>query len=918
MPHATLKFLPGVDENRTMALNESSLSYTQLVRFVPDKQGLGLVQKLGGWTRFFPSSVGSTVRALWGWQDTNERKHLALGSENRIAVTTATSGTGSVVTLTHDGTTVFSVGDTVYVSGVTPTTYNGTYSLTAVTATTVSYTGTATGTMEIAGTIAAGDALSVITSGQRTILTPRTTTFNVTPNFTTTIGSSQVLVQVANSFVDDYDTAYIRTPIAVDGLVLFGLYRTTYVDGLDLFYITAVDVEGNPQLATSSVSSGGAVPVFAFTDTQAYADVTLNNHGYAVGDTFTVLVTLHAGSNTIYGNYRVSQVTSANAFRIPLGTAASKATVISASYSGGTASVIYAGDYNFAAGNTVVVASVVSSGPGSYNGTFTVTSAGNLSTFTAASWSGGTATVTFDNSPGEDRTFTVGEAIVVVGVTSSGAGSYNGTFTITSANASQIQYAIATNPGTYTSGGLIYGRVSYALGTSGGTYTSGGTVFNSVSAMNAGKAQIEIYNTPGPLPEGTGYGVGGYGVGGYGTGVVPPASGLAGNPISATDWTLDNWGQILVAGEVGGAIYTWDPSSNTDRASIITEAPPINDGCFVAMPQQQIIAWGSTFTGVPDPLLIRWCDVGDFNTWIASVTNQAGSYRIPKGSKIISCIQGPQQGLVWTDLGIWAMQYVGPPYVYQFNELGNGCGLISRKAAASMNGVVYWMGQSQFFKLGGSGVEPIRCPVWDVIFQDLDTSNLDKIRIAPNSRFGEISWFYPTNSNGGEINAYVKYNIFLDVWDFGTLSRTAWINESVLGPPIGAGFTAPIDDERLIYQHETSTDADGQAMTSYFQTGYIVLTEGEWKMFVDQIWPDMKYGYFGGIQDADLTITFYVTDYPGEAATSYGPYGFNSTTDYITPRFRGRLVSVKMESTDAGSFWRIGATRYRFQQDGKF
>ena len=122
MPHATLKFLPGVDENRTMALNESSLSYTQLVRFVPDKQGLGLVQKLGGWTRFFPSSVGSTVRALWGWQDTNSQTHLALGSENRIAVTTATSGTGSVVTLTHDGTTVFSVGDTVYVSGVTPTT----------------------------------------------------------------------------------------------------------------------------------------------------------------------------------------------------------------------------------------------------------------------------------------------------------------------------------------------------------------------------------------------------------------------------------------------------------------------------------------------------------------------------------------------------------------------------------------------------------------------------------------------------------------------------------------------------------------------------------------------------------------------------------------------------------------------------
>ena len=172
--------------------------------------------------------------------------------------------------------------------------------------------------------------------------------------------------------------------------------------------------------------------------------------------------------------------------------------------------------------------------------------------------------------------------------------------------------------------------------------------------------------------------------------------------------------------------------------------------------------------------------------------------RLPKGSKIVSCIQGPQQGIVWSDLGAWAMQYVGPPYVYQFNEIGNGCGLISRKAAASMNGIVYWMGQSQFFRLGGSGVETIRCPIWDVIFQDLDTDNLDKIRIAPNSRFGEISWFYPTKSNGGEINAYVKYNIALDAWDFGTLTRTAWINESVLGPPIGAGFTSSSVSQKLI------------------------------------------------------------------------------------------------------------------------
>ena len=142
--------------------------------------------------------------------------------------------------------------------------------------------------------------------------------------------------------------------------------------------------------------------------------------------------------------------------------------------------------------------------------------------------------------------------------------------------------------------------------------------------------------------------------------------------------------------------------------------------------------------------------------------------------------------------------------------------------------------------MSGSGVEPIRCPVWDVVFQDLDTNHLDKIRVAPNSRFGEVTWYYPVISNGGEVTNYVKYNVNLQVWDYGTLGRTAWINESVLGPPIGAAMN------RYIYQHETSPDADGQPMYSSFETGYFVMSEADVKMFVDQVWPDMKWGYFDG------------------------------------------------------------------------
>ena len=154
--------------------------------------------------------------------------------------------------------------------------------------------------------------------------------------------------------------------------------------------------------------------------------------------------------------------------------------------------------------------------------------------------------------------------------------------------------------------------------------------------------------------------------------------------------------------------------------------------------------------------------------------------------------------------------------------------------------------------------------------------------------------------------------MLLDQWDFGNLGRTAWINESVLGPPIGAST------DYWIYQHETSTDADGAPMDSYFQTGYFAMTDGELKMFVDQVWPDMKWGYYNQAQSAVVKLTFNVADYPGQNARVFGPYTMTKETTFLTPRFRGRLVSFKIESNDIGSFWRIGAMRYRFEQDGKF
>jgi hypothetical protein len=274
---------------------------------------------------------------------------------------------------------------------------------------------------------------------------------------------------------------------------------------------------------------------------------------------------------------------------------------------------------------------------------------------------------------------------------------------------------------------------------------------------------------------------------------------------------------------------------------------------------------------------------------------------------------------VWTDIDVWSMQYIGPPYVYSFTEIGSGCGLIARKAAASVNGVYYWMGPSQFYTLGGEGVLPLPCPVWDVVFQNLNPQNnianpyLSRIRVAVNSRFGEISWFYPSANGNGEVDSYVKYNVFLGEWDYGSLGRSAWVDQSVLGPPIGAD---PVSN--YLYQHETSNDADGTAMLPFLQTGYFTISEGDLKTFVDLVWPDMRWGQWSQAQTATVQISFYVVDYPGDTPTVYGPYSVTQATKYFNTRLRGRLVSIRIASSDLGTWWRIGALRYRYMPDGKF
>ena len=735
MPHNTIKLKPGVETNTTPALNEAAYSSSAFIRFLPERNGYGLAQKLGGWVAYYASSIGSKIRALKGWADLNATNHLGIGAES---------------------------------------------------------------------------SLSVLTGNNLVNITPQTSVTNTAPVFATTSGSNVVTVTDSNITASVLDYVTYVTPVTVGGLVLNGPYKIQSAAGTQ-YSIYALSV------ATS---------------------------------------TANTSTNTVGGSFVV----------------------------GNTYEIVSVGSTSFtsigAAANTVGVI-FTATGVGSGSGTARLVAEYAFATTNGSS----IVTVYFDN-----HGFNVGDSFYVGVSTTVGGIPLSGLYT--------VQSVVTTSSFTFAAANSA-------------TSTVGPTT---ATVINSGLVQSTFYVAIGPQPIGTGFGVGGFGAGGFGVGTTQPS--VPGTAITATDWTLDNFGQDLIACPAGGAIYYWDPSGQLQNAQIVGgNGPLVNSGIFVAMPERQIVAYGSSFTLSPDPLLVRWCDIQDFTQWNAQAINQAGSYRIPTGSKIVAGIQGPQQGLLWTDIDLWAMQYVGPPFVYGFNKIGSNCGAISRHCVGQLNGAIFWMSQKQFFMSMGSGPQSIPCPIWDVIFQNINTSYYYKVCCAVNSQFNEVTWYYPSASST-ENDSYVKYNTVLQQWDYGSLGRTAWIDQSVLGSPIGAG------SDNYLYQHEIGNDAavgtSTTAMNSSFQTGFFQLNEADNLIFIDQIWPDMKWGTYSGTQNATVQITFYVTNYPGDAVTAYGPYTMTQATEYISVRIRARLMSIGVSSNDVGTFWRLGAIRYRFQMDGKF
>lgn len=434
---------------------------------------------------------------------------------------------------------------------------------------------------------------------------------------------------------------------------------------------------------------------------------------------------------------------------------------------------------------------------------------------------------------------------------------------------------------------------------------------NTTASENGGNARIEYL-----LPNGFAVNTGltGYGSGLYGGGLYGGSSG--GTAIAPLrQWSLDHFGQDLIASPTNGTIYYWQPPT-IQPATMVPNAPLKNISVFV-MPQIEIIvALGAEIGGTQEPLLVRWCDAGDFTDWTASATNQAGSYQISTGSRLVGGLAVGLGALLWTDTDLWSMTYQGLPFVFGFNRIAAACGLISMRSAGISGTFVMWLSTRGFFTYSlGGGVTPVECSVWDFINNNIDTTQLDQVHCAVNALFNEMAWHFPILSTSPIYSAatpmgYVKVNYVEHlIWDYGIspqYQRTAWVGRSPVGNPVGSDFNG------LLQQHEIGYDANGVGMQWSWQTGYFDLAEGEEFVFADLLMPDCT-----TIGNPTISYTILATPWQGQAPNTYGPYMATTTTDFIPFRARARYLAINASGSDLGTFNRLGALRYRFAQDGR-
>ena len=495
-------------------------------------------------------------------------------------------------------------------------------------------------------------------------------------------------------------------------------------------------------------------------------------------------------------------------------------------------------------------------------------------------------------------------------VTFSGATGLGGNVTATVLNKEyQITYVDANS---YTITVAVVANATDAAGSPGG-----GSVVTAYQ-LNVGPAVST------PL---VGFGSGPWGFGPWGTG------------LSSLDslrlWSQRNFGEDLIFGPRGGGIYFWDATGGVTTRAVnlnslmgASDVPTVQNYIFISDTFRFVFAFGCNDYGsaTQDPMLVRWSDQEDAINWTPAATNQAGSIRLSDGSRIVTAAQTRQEILVWTDSSLYSFQYLGPPYIWGTNLLGSNISILSPNATATASGVTYWMGVDKFYRYDGR-LQTLRCDLRQYIFNDFNPAQAEQVFAGTNEGFTEIWWYY-CSANSTAIDRYVVYNYAEDIWYYGTLGRTAWLDSGLREFPVAATYSNNIvNHEEGIDDNQTST---ALPINAYIETSQFDIDDGHNFGFIWRILPDLT---FRGSTAGSPQVTMYLYPYQnsGSGVNTPASVGGNSSapvtrvtaipveqfTGQINTRVRGRQLSMKIESTQLGTTWQLGAPRIDIKQDGR-
>jgi hypothetical protein len=424
----------------------------------------------------------------------------------------------------------------------------------------------------------------------------------------------------------------------------------------------------------------------------------------------------------------------------------------------------------------------------------------------------------------------------------------------------------------------------------------------------------------------SGWGTGAWGLGAWGIG-LPGVE-----PIRI--WNQANFGEDLIFGPRGGGLFYWDATGGVGARGVniagmmgASDVPTAVSKLLVSDVSRFVLCFGSNPLGgsVLDPMLVRWSDQEDFLNWTPAITNQAGDLRLSTGSQIITAVQTRQEILVFTDLALYSLQYQGPPFVWGAQTMADNISIIGPNAVAVANNTTYWMGDDKFYVYNGR-TQTLRCDLRQYIFQSFNFEQRDQVFAGTNEAFNEVWWWYP--SAGSTVpDRYAVYNYSEDIWYYGELTRTAWLDSSASGRPVAAV------DNRLVV-HETGVD-DGTNGTlvpipAYINSAEFDIQDGQNFGFIWRVVPDVT---FRGSTANNPAITMTLLPLQSSGSGYNNPAsvaGTNSAsvvrsavlpveqfTGIIYTRVRGRQMSMKVESTGLGVTWQLGAPRIDVKLDGK-